>query len=170
YFAPGQGLGYYHDGWGASDSFFGFHFRPNQEDVDHMPTQFGNWQIYRKGEWAVTHPLDYGGPTYWGEGVNCLLFANPPAMTEVRKQLASEFTPDYGYGAGLNWGQYYWQGYYNAPPTFVQEWTRSFFYLPSLDKKSATLVIYDRANADAPTGISQYDTNEQDRIRSAKAR
>ncbi len=41
--------------------------------VDHGGKYLSDFQLYRNGEWVITHPLGYAGPTYEGESVNGLL-------------------------------------------------------------------------------------------------
>src|SRR6185295_14616776 len=79
---------------------------------------------------------------------------------------------EYAYLAGTTKGQFYEQPYWNPPPTFLHEWTRSTFYLPSADAHSDTIVVFDRVNAENPKSLPGFDRYYQwdhDRITAAPA-
>jgi hypothetical protein len=176
-FAPGMGLMLHHDGWGPNDSFFSAEF-PGANGVDHTPGYFGNFQLYRKGEWALTHPLGYGGaPVNGPDGTNTMIIGGLPAHLnypqEFRNVVAREASDRYVYIAGTNGGQAAPSGAFVAPATYLHEWTRSILYLPSIDKRSDTIVVHDRTHAeDSRTlaNFSGYDSGAQQAIRSAPAR
>ena len=48
------------------------------------------------------------------------------------------------------------ESYYDPPPTFLHEWTRSLLYLPSANKKSDTIVVFDRVNAQNPLALDKF--------------
>jgi hypothetical protein len=176
YYAPGQGMMFFHDSWDPAASFLGIHMPKRQPYVDHQVAYFGDFQLYRKHEWVVAHPIGYGGnqvpgPTSTGEGTNCMLMGGLSSMTEVKGVIAQEFGPadEYAYIAGTTSGQFYEKGFYDPPPTFLHEWTRSIFYLPSKDKRSDTLVVFDRTNATPPANIEKYRLEDQQVIRAAPA-
>ncbi len=161
HYAPGRGLVYFHDGWQPSDSFLGLHL-PGRNVVDHIVRHFGDFQLYRQGEWVLTHPLGYAYTD--AETANSMLIAGLSGAEEIRGPVAQEFGPSgsYVYYAGTT------EGYYREwPPEFLHEWTRSFFYLPSADNHSDTLIIFDRVNAEDPRTLHTYDYgyNAQDKQR-----
>jgi len=169
--ASGYGFQFFHDGWGVGDSFFGTQF-PTSPRVDHGLWYLNTFQLYRRGEWAITHPLGY--QTSDGEYMNSMLIGGLSATYENKGLVAQEFGPadEYAYAAGTCGGQYYEQPYYNPPDTFLYEWTRSTLYLPSADKHSDTVIIFDRTNADNPKNVAKLDryrASDLARIQSAPA-
>ncbi|MGV3721796.1 MAG: hypothetical protein ACO1SX_12865 [Actinomycetota bacterium] len=174
HYALGQGLMFFQDGWKPDSSMFAAHMLPLVPFVDHQAAYFGDFQLYRKGEWAVTHPLDYHGPAHRGEASNGMLFAGLGMMREWRGPVAQEFGAkgEYAYLAGANGGQFYDQPYFSPPETFVHEWTRSLFYLPAPDGRSDTIVTYDRTHVDDPRPqprIKRYRPEQLKPVESAPA-
>ena len=176
YYDPAQGLMFVHQGWGIQDSFIGIHMPDNVRD-DHDVFYLGDFQLWRKGEWAITHPMGYGWTPHEGEGVNSMLIGGLSSMANNRGAVAQETSPngDYYYLVGNTSGSYYMPSYYDPPPPFLNEWTRSMVYLPSSNKQSDTVVIYDRVNSLDPKNlpkVARYSTtniNEQDRVKNAPA-
>ena len=156
YTATGYGFQFFHDGWGVGDSFFGTQF-PTSPRVDHGLWYLNTFQLYRRGEWAVTHPIGY--QTSEGEYMNSMLIGGLSATYEHKGLVAQEYGPadEYAYSAGSCSGQFYEQPYYEPPATFLHEWTRSLLYLPSADKHSDTIVIFDRTNADNPKNVARVE-------------
>jgi hypothetical protein len=170
-FASGGGLQLFRDGWSTTDSLFGTHFPP-VGSVDHYVGYFNTFQLFRKGEWAVTNPIGY--QTVQGEYTNGMLIGGLSSSSEARGLVAQEIGAGdlYAYSAGTTRGQYYVQPYYDPPPTFLHEWTRSVFYLPSADKHSDTILVFDRTNADNPKNLpklARYRTGDYNRIAAAPA-
>jgi hypothetical protein len=167
FFAPGQGLlvAREHDR-GASGSLFAAHFRPRQIAVDHQVKYFGDFQLYRRGEWALTHPLAYQGPAGQGEGTNSMLLGGLSAMGDVRRVTGQQSAPDgrYHYIAGTTAGAYYSEPRWMPPPAFVDEWTRSLLYLPG--SPSDVLIVHDRVSAGpvAEVDIPKYSSVDRTRI------
>ena len=94
-------------GWDASASLFSAHFPPNL-NIDHAPSYFGEFQLYRRGEWAITHPLGYGAfPSFDGRGTNSMLVGGLPwglfSFAEYRQALAADWTEDWAFIAGTAW-------------------------------------------------------------------
>ncbi|WP_437507981.1 hypothetical protein [Sorangium sp. So ce1099] len=176
YWSPGQGILFLHEGWGAQDSLFAVHLPRKQLETDHEVRYFGDFRLYRRGEWALDRPQGYGGPTSEGEGVNAMLIAGLSSMWETKGAVAQEFGPgrSYAYVAGTTAGQYLspQKGSYDLPEPFLHEWTRSIFFLPASDKRSDTLVVHDRVDAEDPRKKANFSgyAGEQDRIVSAPAR
>ncbi|MBX9581577.1 MAG: hypothetical protein K2X87_14850, partial [Gemmataceae bacterium] len=157
YNAPGQGVTYFQDRQAPGGGLFAAHL-PGRSAVDHEVSGFGDFGVYRGGEWAVSHPSGYAGPAVSGEAMNSLLVAGL-SSARARGQVAAEADPagGYAYAAGTTGGAYYPAGYYQPPPDFLREWTRSLFYLPSADGTSATVVNFDRVDASDPQSLPRYD-------------
>lgn len=171
HYALGQGLLFFHDGWKPNASFFAAHMLPLVPFVDHQVAYFGDFHLYRKGEWAVTHPLDYHGPARRGEASNGMLFAGLGMMREWRGPVAQEFGPDgdYAYLAGTNGGQFYDQPYFSPPETFVHEWTRSLLYLPAADGRSDTIVVHDRTHVEDPRPLPRFKRYRPEQLKSIES-
>ena len=175
----GDGLLYFHNGWGDNDSFFGMHMNPRVL-VDHgdQVTYQGDFQLYRHGEWALTHPIGYASIANTGYGTNSMLMAGMSSM-QIRGPIAEETGANYAYEVGTTYGSFYAlqsngynNGYYNPPPAYLPESTRSLLYLPSQDKHSDTIVVCDRTNCQNPQTLplfSRYRTEDQKIIKSASA-
>ncbi len=168
HYAAGQGLLFSRDGWKPNASFFGGHMAARTW-VDHENQFFGDFQLFRKGEWALTHPLSYG--ELRGEHANSMLLAGLSSSREVRTAVSHKVGAkgEFAYLAGVTGGQVSPPNSYGFPPSFLQEWTRSLFYLPSTDGKSDTIVVFDRTNADDPKKLPNYDEYERDHARMAKS-
>ncbi|MBI3321452.1 MAG: hypothetical protein HYZ91_04200, partial [Candidatus Omnitrophica bacterium] len=166
HYAAGQGLMFFHDGWGPTDAFFGAHM-PAQLGVDHEVKFLGNFQLYRKGQWVITNTLGYEANDAIAN--NSMMLAGLSAMNQGRGPVAQEFGPggSYAYLVGATGGGYYWNGYWDPPPIFVHEWTRSLLYLPSTDKQSSVIIVFDRVNATPPTRLDRYTPAHQSAIQNA---
>jgi hypothetical protein len=119
---------------------------------------FGDWQLYRRGVWAISHPLAYGGPPVLGEGTNTMLHAGFGTMVEFKDVVAVEHDPRgrFAYVAGTTGGQKYAASYYQPPPTYLHEWTRSLLYVPSADRRFDTVVVFDRSHAEDPRDLPSF--------------
>ncbi|HEU4753127.1 MAG TPA: hypothetical protein VFU47_08460, partial [Armatimonadota bacterium] len=156
-------------GWSDNSSLFGAQAAA-ATGVDHEVTYFADFQLWRKGEWAVTHPLGWG---WWnqrstGDGANSMLIGGLGAMSEARGPVAEEIGPndEFSYLAGATGGQFLQQGFNDGPAIYLHEWTRSTVYLPSRDGHSDTIVVYDRVNAEDPRklyGYARYAEHNWDR-------
>jgi hypothetical protein len=158
-FSPGQGMLVVRDGWTDQSTLVAVHMPVKQPSVDHQVSYFGDFQIYRKGAWAVTHPLSYAGPSLRGDGTNSMIIGSFSSMAQYKRVTAYEHGAGgtYTYVAGTTGGQKSLEGAYDPPPTFLHEWTRSVVYLPSKDKRSDTLVVYDRTNAQHPMELPKFE-------------
>jgi hypothetical protein len=159
WYSPGQGFLFMRDGWDDSASIFMAHMRPKQDGVHHEVQVFGDFQIYRKGAWGMTHPMSYAGPSLYGEGANAMTLATFSTALEARITVAEEVDPNktFAYVAGTTGGQIYNFSYYDPPPTFMHEWTRSLVYLPSTNKTQDTVVIFDRVHATNPQAEPKFN-------------
>lgn len=170
YTATGTGLSYMRDGWNPSGSFAAAMFPPPFR-VDHPLLFPGFVTLYRKHEWALNWVNAYGGCT---ENYNSLLIAGLGAMDEFRGPLVQEFAPDgsFGYVVGATGGQFNPSNYYNPPPTYLHEYTRSVLYLPSSNQQSDVMVLFDRVNARDPKTlplVDRYMSHDQARIKGASS-
>jgi hypothetical protein len=159
WFADGQGLLTYRTGWDDQASMFGAHVPRQQLFVDHQVSYLGDFQLYRRGIWALTHPLSYGGPPILGEGTNSMLHAGFGSMAEFRDVVGMENDPQGGFAylAGTTGGQKYPKGFYNPPPTYLHEWTRSLLYVPAGNRRSDTIVVFDRSQAEHPRDLPKFE-------------
>jgi hypothetical protein len=185
FFAPGQGILIHRQAdQPVTGALLGAHFRPRQSLVDHQVKYFGDFQLYRRGEWALTHPIGYQGPPNQGEGTNTMLHSGLSAMAE-RQVTAQESSRDgaYSYLAGTTSGPYYAPPYFSAPASFMDEWTRSLLYLPGTPGTPGTpvgatptvvtpdvLIVHDRVNSTPIRAVDlpRYRGADQARIKAAK--
>ncbi|HEY1074852.1 MAG TPA: hypothetical protein VGE59_04130 [Patescibacteria group bacterium] len=153
-----QGLTHFRTGWGNAASFFTSSFLNANAYVDHQQMITGDFQLYRKGEWAITHPIGY---TLSSLASNVMRFSGYSATQEARGITAQEVDPNgtYVYTSGSAGGTIHRSGYWNPPATFLHEWTRSFLYLPSQDSSRDTVVIFDRTLADDPKQLYGWAEN-----------
>ncbi|MFP5213902.1 MAG: hypothetical protein ACLGPL_11050 [Acidobacteriota bacterium] len=146
YLAEGMGQFRYRTGWTAQDSWLAaaMYARSN---ADHEMGHFTDFQLYRKGEWAITSPQGYMNGVY--EMHNAMGIGGEGSMWN-RKPVANEFSDTYAYFAGTTKnspdGPYVWIGS-KRPDSFCPEWTRSLFYLPTSKKTADSIVIYDRVDS-----------------------
>lgn len=171
-YSPGVGVLFHHTGWSDNDSLFGAQMT-NRVRVDHEVHFFGDFQLYRDGEWAVTHSLGYGGPAVEGVTANSMMIGGLSSMIN-RGPVAQATAADgsWTYFAGTTNGVYYDSWHSFPPAEFLHEWTRSLFYLPSSDKTSDTIIVFDRVNAEDPhdvPGFEGYLPADRDAINSAPA-
>lgn len=166
HYAPGMGVMLARDTWASSGSLFGSHMA-SRPSVDHGVQYLNNFDLYRAGEYAVTHVIGYDAVE--GEHHNAMLLAGLSGMQEARGPIAQEFGSDgsYAYQVGATGGNRYTNGFYNPPPRYVHEWTRSLLYLPSTDQQHDTVVVFDRVNAEDPKALpklAQYNSTDEPRI------
>jgi hypothetical protein len=156
------------DGWAPTDSLMFMHLRRPPMGVDHENAQFGHFELYRRGAWAITHPVGYGGGCIEPVSVNSMVLAGLDSMID-RKVVGQSSASDgsYAYFAGNAQGARYIEPYYDPPTAFVTEWSRSFLYLPTANRSADTIVIYDRVDAVAPTKLDRYSADDRARIQAA---
>ncbi len=168
--APGMGIELFHDGRQSNQSLFGSHMA-SRSTVDHEVHYLSNFDLYRGGEAVISHVIGYDANE--SEHHNSMLIAGLSNMQEARGPLAGEFGADYAYHVGSTGGNRYTNGYYNPPPRFLHEWTRSLLYLPSADAQHDTIVVFDRVNAEDPKSLvklDRYSSSDLSRINGAPAR
>jgi hypothetical protein len=157
-FSPGQGMLVVRDGWSDTSTLVAIHMPTKHGSVDHQVSYFGDFQIYRKGTWALTHPISYGGPSSRGDGANAMIIGSFSSMAQFKRVTAYEHGAGgtFTYISGTTGGQKSAEGAYDPPPTFLHEWTRSIVYLPSSDQRSDSLIVYDRTNAQNPKELPKF--------------
>lgn len=123
-------------------------------DVDHELNYLSNFQLYRNGEWVLTNPLGYAGPSVEGESTNGMLIAGLSAMRQkglVRMEQGSNWWSV----TGSTSGAMYANGYYNPPPAFLTDWTRTVVYINrgGVDH----IITVDRVTMQDPKSLPSFD-------------
>jgi hypothetical protein len=169
YYADGQGMMFARQGWGKDDTYVFMHMRRPLMTIDHENNLSGNFQMYRKGADVLTNPLGYDGGAITPQAVNSLVLGGLDAMMGTRKVVGYTGSSDgsFAYFAGQAQGPRYDASYTNPPPEFVHEWTRSFVYLSSTMHTADTLLVYDRVDADHPSMVSLYSSEDRALIMAA---
>ncbi len=164
YGAEGVGLVLARDSWRPEGSLFGA-YMANRMGVDHEVRYFGDFQLYRRGEWALTHPLGYDA--YNAEHVNGMLLGGWSSAREVRRLIDYGAGPDgIVYVTGATGGHPYAPGASDPPPYFLHEWTRSLVYAPSRDGSADLIIVHDRTLVQDPKTLRGYEQyHERDRKR-----
>jgi hypothetical protein len=155
-YAPGKGLLLYHTGWNnATDSLWGTTFREDGHPIVNYHQGWGPWgnfQLWRRGEWALTHPQGYGSQVV-AEAIalNGIKHSGLSGANDIRVR-GADIGENYAYSWGSMGGQYDIGLHVRPPfpPVFLYEHTRELLYLPSTDKLSDTILIYDRTSEDDP--------------------
>ncbi len=147
--AVGMGELLQRSGYGPSDSMAAINLngRPDGRAVDHFVRWLGDFELYRQGEWAITHPRAYAGPPNMGLGVNSVVMHGFSDMPEYKKLVARAAADGYAYGAVTTGGGAVFQPYYDPPKVFCHEWTRSLLYLPGV---TDSVILFDRAYVVSP--------------------
>ena len=143
--ASGTGLLLHRRGVDASGSLFAAHLasRRGRNVVDHFVRYFNDFELWRKGEWVITHPRGYGGPPNTGLGTNAVLMQGFGDMLGFKELLGVSSSETHDFQVGTTGGAAVPTPYYDPPPVFVHEWTRSVLYLPG---PTDTIVVHDRAH------------------------
>lgn len=151
----------------ANTLFSGMMVPPS--DVDHQIKYLSDFQLYRNGEWALTHPFGYAGPAVEGESTNGLLTAGLSAMVNRGIDRVESGT---GWWAvtGSTGGSHYDAGsYYNPPPPFLNMWQRTVVYLQRNGVDH--VVTVDRVDMQDPRQLPSFDryrSIDQTRITGAR--
>jgi hypothetical protein len=196
WYAQGAGLSVWQDGFGAQDSQAYIHFPQERRNIDHMVGFWGDFQLYRKGEFAVTHPIGYSTTVVEGPGAAYLsdvcngttikFFSSFPGVYQTnspfqfRRVVGQKFSSDYAYACGTQGGAIHvatdidgLSSYSDPPPAFCNEHTRSVLYLPSVAKTADVFIVYERVNAFDPQALVKFaryrtsNANEQSLIPAA---
>ena len=125
----------------------------NRTGEDHEVHYLNDFQLYRNGEWAITHPQGYGGTADHAEGVNSLLLAGLSAMSS-RGPDAVQLGSDWWSITGSTSGMFYDMPYYQPPPAFVRAASRTVVYLQrsGLD----IVVVQDALDMDDPKSLPNF--------------
>jgi hypothetical protein len=152
-YVPGRQMLNSRTGWGASDSWFMTHFPPRSM-VDHPTTYWGEFQLWKDGAWAITHPQSYGGTSIDSRGSNGLSFAGAPVWLYSPVEYRGPVTTrnqtsivNFTYAAGTMGGSFWPEHRYAGCASYLMEHTRSLVWLRDWD----VIVVYDRANSKATT-------------------
>ena len=164
YAAEGMGQVFARDSWQRDGSFFGA-YMANRIGVDHEVHYFGDFQLYRKGEWVLTHPLGYDANE--AEHVNGMILGGWSSAREARRLIGHGATPDgIVYVTGATGGHPYAPGADSPPPYFLHEWMRSLVYVPSRNGSADLVIVHDRTLVQNPKTLPGYDRyNARDRKR-----
>ena len=158
--ARGTGLILHRSGFEAGHSLFASHVaaRPQGRAPDHFVTYLNDFELWRKGEWAITHPRAYGSTPNSGLGTNAVLMHSFGDMPEFKELVAAGFGDSYAYQAATTGGAAVRMPYYDPPPVFAHEWTRSVLFL---NGDTDSIVIYDRAHISDLGRVNRYSQRDQ---------
>jgi hypothetical protein len=141
----------------------------NPTFADHDLGYLRDFQLYRNGEWVVTHPIGYGGGAQFSQGNNSLLLAGLSAMSQ-RQSTGVQSGSNWWSISGATAGSLYAQPYWDPPPAFLRRWNSTAVYLQrgGLD----IIVVQDSVDMDDPRTLPQltrYATATQATITNAGA-
>jgi hypothetical protein len=120
----------------------------NVNGVQHQGSQFGDWELWRNGAWAITHPKDYDGPSVQaGDGNNSPMAFGYAAMKNFNGAWHAIHDTLYTYVTGTTGGSQHPYATYHPPSLYENEWTREMIYLPGT---TDAVIIFDRANVIKP--------------------
>lgn len=181
FYASGQGMTCWHnERTNTNEAFYWSHYRPEQRKVDHIVNYFGDFQMYRRGEMAITHPIAYSanlgitgqGVSYLADMVNCTTIesesgfpstANNLHIFQFRRVVAQKFGTDYAYTCGTQGGLTHValsidgaSNYFDPPPVYCHEHSRSLMYLPTADGSADSIVVFERINAEDPEALAKF--------------
>jgi hypothetical protein len=164
--APGAGLLVHRSGFSEADSLFVAHLasRPDNGLIDHAVRYLNDFELWRNGEWVLTHPRGYGGAPNGGIGTNAVLMHGFGDMFEFKELVDVAWGDGYAYQAGTTGGAAVQKDYYDPPPLFVHEWTRKILYLSG---QTDTVVIHDRAHVNGVGRLDRYYPEDRTRIQTA---
>jgi hypothetical protein len=194
-FMSGQGQSVHRTSLAATACNFWAQNRPESRGDDHMSLFFGDFQMYRKQTWVLTHPFGYGfwwmGSAWASDLYNCHTVESCTSVAMYGGNTASNYQfrritghreeddwiyqtgtqggslfPHYNIDGGVNWGA-------GALGVFIHEDTRSILKLSSTSGKSDVVVIMDRINATDPAlevNYAQQYNSGGFRIRDSMAR
>lgn len=161
-YLSGMGIQEGRTGWTSSDTAVWFHMppqlsfdRPNGADpIDHQIGVWGEFQMLKANQFAMMHPLTYGGPSLDARGTSGLTIDGVPNIgtgapwaPRFRNIQAHEDddTNRFMYLTGTQGGPIVRSGYFGMPTNFFLEHTRSMVWLKDFD----AIIIHDRANGKA---------------------
>ena len=158
--APGVGLLLHRSGFDPGDSLFATHLapRPEKKWVDHQVRYFGDFELWRKGEWVLTHPRGYAGAPNSGLGTNAVLMQGFGDMHGFKEIGGVAWGNTFAYQSGTTGGASVTTPYYDPPPVFVHEWTRGVLYVAG---NTDTVIVYDRAHVTDVQRRDRYYPGDQ---------
>lgn len=180
FWAPGNGVGMWRHSWeNGQTAQYWLHFRPERLGMDHHCDYWGDFQLYRKGEFAITHPIAYSvttggsGAGWLGDMTNCTQVesfsacptgAQPKGnVFQFRRVVGQTFGSDYVYVCGTQGGDMYkalqedgTANYFDPPPVFLHEWTRTVIGLSTADGTAESLMVVERINAVDPQSLTKF--------------
>ncbi|HZT42290.1 MAG TPA: hypothetical protein VFA07_08870 [Chthonomonadaceae bacterium] len=147
----GSGLSVWRSGWSTTeDSIFGVNTDPaslvNHTQEDEV---FRSFQLWRKGEWALAHPISYGGMGCFPDGNNTVVAGGLGVMWQ-HGATAWEDGPDYCYQRSETAGPRYPAKYFRQPDPYISEQTGSVLYVHGTNKTADIVIVADRVNATNP--------------------
>lgn len=145
--APGMGIIVHRGGYTPTDSLSTIHAanRPQGVGIDHHVEYLNNFSTWMNGEWVQTHTLAYAGPSYTGLGTNAVLFHGQSECAGYKQTGGQEVGTDFAYQVVTTGASILSQPYFDPPPNFCQEWTRTVLQFPGAVH---TTLVYDRAHVD----------------------
>ena len=158
--AAGMGLLLHRRGVDSGGSFFaslvGSRFAKNA--VDHFVRYLNDFELWRKGEWVITHPRGYGGAPNGGHGTNAVLMHGFGDMLGFKELVGVSHSETHDYQVATTGGASVPDPYYDPPSVFAHEWTRSVLYLPGM---TDTVIVHDRAHITDVLRRDRYYSNDQ---------
>lgn len=95
--------------------------------LDHSQRWYGDFQMYRNGEYVLTHPIGYGNINPTPLGNNVCAFYGLGSMSK-RQIIGWGSGPGFMWILGRTYGSYYSPGYHQPPQQFL-DWKRLLVYL-----------------------------------------
>ncbi len=169
--SAGQGLVVARPSWAPNAAQVMTHFPATHPlgRVDHSVLYFGDVQLYRRGSWALTHPIAYGAND--GRTNNSMLHCGHGVATEWSGALSVAHGSDWLYTAGTSGGSLNAAANYNFfIPTFWHEFSRSVL---TIFGEVDTLVVFDRSHVVDPQTLpnfAKYPAAVQTKIKAAPLR
>ena len=151
HWAEGKGILLNRGGFTTNDSLlaFGGLTRSYEISVDHDVSMFGDVQLYKNGEWTITHPwLGQGGVSANNSGANGPIIGgihtgSPISckIGECTRPVHGEVGSDYAYASVVTGGSVAFQSSFTKPLPFCQEFNRSVLHVPGAIE---LIVVWDR--------------------------
>jgi hypothetical protein len=179
-YASGTGVTIWREGGATNDCQFFTNFPPHLRPIDHVFEFFGDWQLYCNQEWSVTHPVGYAFGSasslkdgQWGADLHNAMWVEGLATFPTLRHTGLQYRQinghtigsDYVYTAGTQGGSVFTAapngfdggGYWDPPPRFVHEHSRTLLGLPSATKTYFSVLEINRINALDPSTLEKYD-------------
>lgn len=147
----GMGMGYWHEDWGDTDTFYASKLRPVHY-VHHDWDALANFNVYKNGKWIINNPKWYYGNHYEDSPYmnHVLLYGAFTGMKEARGQTAWEGGSEYMYHSGISSGYFHPPGYDAPTPPFIDEYTRQLLFVHT-DGDEDIVFLHDRIDACKPS-------------------